>query len=312
MEVPRLSIYVGMPSHSLLRLPDRLPAVLPDIRQNVTTGKWPTDPKFYNYTLDVRFPFLWALSYMISVIFLNQVNRRRQNKPWAVSRFRAFKTFVLAHNVFLALLSAWVLLSTCKVIRGQAPAPDEDNYLVHVVDRLCRTEDLMEIERLGHHSSWNNDLTHVHEVWYIAWIFYLLKFYEVLDTAIILASGKEASLLQTYHHTGVMICAWASLRFVAPSAFSVLLLNSGIHTFMVRFSFLIFCPFSVLVFFYFYFYFLFRRNQTLTSLQIVHILRSNCPSSSFAGCYQENPHLDANGAVCSRSVGGVLLSIHQI
>jgi hypothetical protein len=234
MAVPNLSVYVGLPSHALLQFPDRLPGILPDIRQNVTTGKWPSDPKFYNYTLDIRFPFFWAASYMTTTLLFNRINRSRKNKPWAVSRSQSFRAFVLMHNVFLAVLSAWAFLATCKVVLSQAPPPNEANYLVHVVDRLCRTEELLGIESTGNYTSWSNDLTHVNEVWYIAWIFYLCKFYEVIDTAIILASGKEASLLQTYHHTGVMICAWASLRFLAPSAFSVLLLNSAIHTMMVR------------------------------------------------------------------------------
>lgn len=233
MEAPSLSVYLDLPSRTLLQLPDRLPDILPDIRQNATNGKWPSNPKFYNYTLDIRFPFLWAALYMAAVLILNRTNRRRKNKPWAVSKLQAYRAFVLFHNVLLALLSAWALLSTCQVMWRQAPANDEPNYLVHVVDRLCRTEEVLGIESIANFSPWNNDLSHIDEVWYISWVFYMLKFYEVIDTVIILASGKESSILQTYHHAGVMICAWASLRFVSPAAFFVLLLNSAIHTIMV-------------------------------------------------------------------------------
>lgn len=49
---------------------------------------------------------------------------------------------------------------------------------------------------------------------FYGWLFYLSKFYEVIDTAIIIAKGKKSSLLQTYHHAGAMICMWAGIRYV--------------------------------------------------------------------------------------------------
>lgn len=36
------------------------------------------------------------------------------------------------------------------------------------------------------------------------YIFYLSKFYEVLDTVILLGKGKKVGMLQSYHHTGAM------------------------------------------------------------------------------------------------------------
>jgi len=50
--------------------------------------------------------------------------------------------------------------------------------------------------------------------WY-GWWFYLSKFYEVIDTAVIILKGRKSSLLQTYHHAGAMICMWAGIRFVS-------------------------------------------------------------------------------------------------
>lgn len=37
---------------------------------------------------------------------------------------------------------------------------------------------------------------------FFCYTFYLSKFYEVLDTVIILAKGKKVGMLQSYHHTG--------------------------------------------------------------------------------------------------------------
>ncbi len=54
---------------------------------------------------------------------------------------------------------------------------------------------------------WNEGLA------FYGWIFYLSKFYEVLDTFIILAKGKLSSTLQTYHHAGAMMCmGWHALH----------------------------------------------------------------------------------------------------
>lgn len=47
---------------------------------------------------------------------------------------------------------------------------------------------------------------------YYCYIFYLSKFYEVLDTVIILAKGKKVGMLQSYHHTGAMWTMYAGYR----------------------------------------------------------------------------------------------------
>jgi len=75
---------------------------------------------------------------------------------------------------------------------------------------------------------WNEGLA------FYGWPFYLSKFYEVLDTAIILAKGKRSSTLQTYHHAGAMMCMWAGIRFMSPPIWMFVFVNSGIHALMVK------------------------------------------------------------------------------
>jgi hypothetical protein len=74
---------------------------------------------------------------------------------------------------------------------------------------------------------WNEGLA------FWGWWFYLSKFYEVLDTFIILAKGKPSSTLQTYHHTGAMACMWAGIRYMSPPIWMFCFLNSGVHALMV-------------------------------------------------------------------------------
>lgn len=72
------------------------------------------------------------------------------------------------------------------------------------------------------------------------------KFYEIFDTAIILAKGRQGSFLQVYHHVGVIFCAWASVRCLATPAFIGLPLDGGIHAVMVcRFRFSSSQPFGL-------------------------------------------------------------------
>jgi hypothetical protein len=47
---------------------------------------------------------------------------------------------------------------------------------------------------------------------FFCYIFYLSKFYEVLDTVIILAKGKKVGMLQSYHHTGAIYTMYAGYR----------------------------------------------------------------------------------------------------
>ena len=84
------------------------------------------------------------------------------------------------------------------------------------------TPDATDLGRL-----WNEGLA------FYGWFFYLSKFYEVLDTVIILAKGKKSSTLQTYHHAGAMMCMWAGIRYMSPPIWMFVFVNSGIHALMV-------------------------------------------------------------------------------
>ncbi|KFY08587.1 hypothetical protein V491_08420, partial [Pseudogymnoascus sp. VKM F-3775] len=99
---------------------------------------------------------------------------------------------------------------------------------------------------------WNEGLA------FYGYFFYLSKFYEVVDTAIILAKGKRSSTLQTYHHAGAMLCMWAGMRFMTPAIWMFCFFNSGVHALMYTYytitSFSIRVPKAI--------------KQTLTTLQI--------------------------------------------
>ena len=83
------------------------------------------------------------------------------------------------------------------------------------------------------------DSTDVGRIWneglaFYGWLFYISKFYEIVDTMIVLAKGKKSSILQTYHHAGAMMAMWAGIRYMSPPIWMFVIVNSAIHTLVVR------------------------------------------------------------------------------
>lgn len=73
-----------------------------------------------------------------------------------------------------------------------------------------------------------------------AWsfVFYLSKYYEFVDTWILVLKGKPASVLQVYHHTGIALIMWCAVASQSAWLLFVVLLNSVIHTVMYTYFFI--------------------------------------------------------------------------
>eukprot|EP00523_Entomoneis_sp_CCMP467_P003367 CAMPEP_0168752464 /NCGR_PEP_ID=MMETSP0724-20121128/18400_1 /TAXON_ID=265536 /ORGANISM="Amphiprora sp., Strain CCMP467" /LENGTH=284 /DNA_ID=CAMNT_0008800715 /DNA_START=86 /DNA_END=940 /DNA_ORIENTATION=- len=67
-----------------------------------------------------------------------------------------------------------------------------------------------------------------------AWalLFYLSKYYEFVDSWVLVLKGKTPSFLQVYHHTGICFCMWIGTLSQSSWLIYVVLLNSVIHTLM--------------------------------------------------------------------------------
>ncbi|KAK9475645.1 ELO family [Lipomyces japonicus] len=171
----------------------------------------------FNFLMDIRVPVTIATLYATVVHVLNR-SRGPGTHPARFARTTLFRYLVVAHNLFLCVYSAW----TC----------------VGMTASIART--IIETSRASSRGSssfwrglcalnggiWDNGLS------YYGFLFYLSKFYEVIDTAIILAKGKKSSVLQTYHHAGAMLSMWAGIRFASPPIWIFVVFNSLIHTLM--------------------------------------------------------------------------------
>ncbi len=213
----------------------------------------PTD--LYNALLSPHVPITVALVYMSFATLMNSVNANRNYKPWAFSRTRLFRLVVILHNLFLAVYSAWTFVGMINALHRTLPEWSEQTTVAETVDALCK---LHGPRGPGNAATYNTttsawamanrvfqlaadgvpESTDVGIIWneglaFYGWVFYLSKFYEVIDTCIILAKGRKSSLLQTYHHAGAMLCMWAGIRYMSPPIWMFVLVNSGIHAIMV-------------------------------------------------------------------------------
>ncbi|MCJ1309328.1 hypothetical protein MMC25_002987 [Agyrium rufum] len=247
------SVHLTLPPASLFQFP---PASTPSSLQPPTSDftlarPFNIDPEWYNYLLGVEFPITIALVYAATVTVANRINTERGYKPWAFSKTRPFFYFVIAHNVFLAIYSAWTFVG---MVNAAVSSISNMDGAAGVVDSLCKINGPRGLGSAATYNpgleSWGftdrniklldnglPDSTDVGRIWneglaFYGWLFYLSKFYEVLDTVILLVKGKKSSILQTYHHAGAMIGMWAGIRYMSPPIWMFVLLNSGIHTAM--------------------------------------------------------------------------------
>lgn len=269
------SFKLQLPPRSLFKFPpDPYPQALPPPRDARTfASPFPIDADLFNAVLAWWVPVTIGSVYMTSAIILNKVNRDRGNKPWPISKTKFFHWFVLLHNIFLAVFSALTFVGMIRALAHSWPGRRDlsflgklwpglrtDHSLAGAADALCKLHGPRDIGDAVFYNplkqAWNTksrsvkltstktpDPSDVGRLWneglaFWGWWFYLSKFYEVLDTVIILAKGKRSSTLQTYHHTGAMACMWAGIRYMSPPIWMFCFINSGIHTLMVNAPFI--------------------------------------------------------------------------
>jgi hypothetical protein len=251
------SVHLSLPPASAFQFPpSKYPYTLPPPSSEFTYAPaFDIPPAIYNHLLHVGYPIAIALTYAAVVTFLNQVNGQRGGKPWGFSKTPAFFAAVILHNVALALYSGWTFAGMWSALSHAWPGWNGPNGVAGAVDALCNmhgprglgeaatyngtTKAWSMTSRVSHLATTGlPDETDVGRIWneglaFYGWLFYLSKFYEIIDTAIILSKGKKSSLLQVYHHTGAMLCMWAGIRYMSPPIWMFVLVNSGIHTLMV-------------------------------------------------------------------------------
>ncbi|KAF7723873.1 hypothetical protein EC973_001545 [Apophysomyces ossiformis] len=176
-------------------------------------------PEFYELVMDWKTPVTIAASYAVVIHLLNRlqapsnlsrVEAKNRGVQSTVKPSKFMTTFVFLHNLALAVYS---MVTFYHMARGMHRSYNRGQS-VH--DAYCDTDKFLWNDSLGYWGYW----------------FYLSKFYEVVDTAIILLKGRRSSLLQTYHHAGAMITMWAGIRYQTQPIWIFVLFNSFVHSVM--------------------------------------------------------------------------------
>ncbi|KXX79065.1 Elongation of fatty acids protein sre1 [Madurella mycetomatis] len=281
------SVTVSLPSSSLFRFPPNTDSgFIPPPPAGSTSFAPPVDipDHIYHAFLDPKVPITIAAIYAVTAKALNVYNKSTGKKPWAISKTLAFRWFVIAHNIFLAVYSAWTWWGMLGALRRTMVNPLGPHGIAGFLDSACQVNGPSGLgnavffneatnswqsyaaepalaqdgtpSRFVAGRIWNEGLA------FYGWLFYLSKFYEVFDTLIILAKGKLSSTLQTYHHAGAMMCMWAGMRYMSVPIWIFVFFNSFIHAIMYTYytitAFKIRVPMII--------------KRTLTSMQITQFL----------------------------------------
>lgn len=162
----------------------------------------------YDLTNEWKFVLSVATIYTVSV---KLANLSRPRPAAAFTKTATFKWLCVLHNSLLAVYSAWTFCSAVPIIHRRF-----SNTSVPAIERICCTNRQIFDDGLDR----------------LTYLFYLSKFYEVIDTVIILAKGKKSPLLQTYHHAGAMITMFGGSKYQAVPIWLFVVFNSFIHTIM--------------------------------------------------------------------------------
>ncbi|KAA8494936.1 putative elongation of fatty acids protein [Porphyridium purpureum] len=117
----------------------------------------------------------------------------------------------VVHNAFLCALSAAMCIGTLLALAFRVASLD-DGFMCIVCDRQehAMTGDLL---------------------WWM-YIFYASKYYEVLDTVIMVLKKKPLNFLHVYHHAVVMCLFWAYMQSNMVIHWILIVANSFVHVLM--------------------------------------------------------------------------------
>ncbi|CDS05287.1 hypothetical protein LRAMOSA07816 [Lichtheimia ramosa] len=179
-------------------------------------------PQIYETMMDWKTPIIAAIAYeagiqILARIFgssatsLSRVEAKKRGDKTTQSRSNPLMTaFCLAHNMALCIYSA---VTFYNMVKGLHKARTRDAPLF---DRVCDLDEFF----------WRDTLA------YWGYLFYLSKYYEMVDTIIIVLKGRQPSFLQLFHHAGALITMWAGIRYRCTAIWMFCTFNSFIHTIM--------------------------------------------------------------------------------
>ncbi|SNX81469.1 related to SUR4 - elongase, involved in fatty acid and sphingolipid biosynthesis [Melanopsichium pennsylvanicum] len=202
LDNPRLSI--------LQRLADQPYPAKP---QGLPVADWA-----FELSLSPYVPLLTGLLYLLATHATNHRFGPGKPKPTdLVKQSYGLSQTVLGHNILLAAYSGWTFFHAATRIFAYLFRGAASGGISGFTNAYC-TVPIADASFAG--------------LGIYVWLFYISKYYEIIDSVILILKGKPVSNLQSYHHAGAILCMWAAYRYSAPAVFIFLLFNSLVHTLM--------------------------------------------------------------------------------
>lgn len=156
-------------------------------------------PQTYARTLHASLPLGFSIVYYILAHTANGIVKRNGSHDYTKGSSisaKALRCAILVHNAFLTLYSAWTFAMMLPIVL----------HFFHQGFRIAGIEGA-KVALCSMPTNVNNMLGPY------AYLFYLSKYYEVVDSVVLLLKGKRVSNLQSYHHAGAIICMWIAYRY---------------------------------------------------------------------------------------------------
>ncbi|KAJ2499056.1 hypothetical protein GGH96_003848 [Coemansia sp. RSA 1972] len=167
----------------------------------------------YSFMMKPFVPLAGVVCYLTMVKTWEQRNRQQalaaKKVGTQLSAGPNLKPLIIAHNLVLAAYSIWTFAS-------YVPAMMQVVGQHGLKSGFCDSHGVLWSGKLLEHG----------------FLFYLSKYYEFIDTAIILAKGRPAGRLQTFHHAGAVSIMWLGNYLQSPYLSFFVFENSLIHSLM--------------------------------------------------------------------------------
>lgn len=162
---------------------------------------------FFSYFMHPIVPFASvALYWFLSKPFFAGLRDSLKLDP----KHPVLQWIVILHSAFLAVYSGWTCFNAVMIMHTYV---NEVGFYA----ALCDVDKTLWFKyNMGF---W---ITH----------FYISKYYEFIDTWIVLLKSRTPSFLQTYHHAGIVILMWGFVVTLNSCVVVIVCLNSFIHTLM--------------------------------------------------------------------------------
>ncbi|PWN88930.1 hypothetical protein FA10DRAFT_302328 [Acaromyces ingoldii] len=173
---------------------------------------------FYEASLGVAWPLSFSLAYYLIAKSANALLRDdKAPRDWTRGKgawSTLLRAFIVLHNALLCAYSLATFLLMAPVVadlfwQGYAAAGHEGVKLA-----LCAMP-----TNHAYLGRW-------------AYLFYLSKYYEVIDSLVLYLKGRAIGNLQSYHHAGALLAMWVAYRFQSTPVWVFCVFNSAVHTAM--------------------------------------------------------------------------------